>query len=42
MELKELTGKIIKLNLVCKLYSSKRLNELGINFSQMPLLDFIY
>lgn len=42
MELKDLTGKIIKLSLVMKLYSSERLSNLGVHFGQMPILEYIY
>lgn len=42
MKLCELTRKIIKLNLVLKLYSRKSLSEKGMYFSQLHILNFIY
>ena len=41
MDHREMTAKLIKLNLVMKLYSSNELDSLGVHFSQTPILGFI-
>lgn len=41
MDYRELTARLIKLNLVMKLYSSEELDSLGVHFSQTPILGYI-
>ncbi|MDO4459889.1 MAG: MarR family transcriptional regulator [Clostridia bacterium] len=42
MNYEKCTAKLIKLYLVTKLFSSEQFNALGVHFSQVPILDYIY
>lgn len=42
MNLAQITRRLIKLDLVLKLYPRKALSQFGIYFGQMPILDYIH